>query len=426
MSGQTRVFIARLTGVTVFDPSGDQVGRVRDVLVTLRAAPGAPRVIGLVLEVQPRRRIFVPMTRVNSIDANGVIVTGLVNLRRFEQRPGEVAIVGELLDSAVSLVDSGEQVGLLDVGMERLRTGDWEVTKVFVQRKGKALRRRGEQFIVDWNEITGLTLDESDQGAATLLATLENLRPADLAQVLHDLPTKRRSEVVAALDDDRLADVLEEMTEDESIEILTKLKDERAADVLEAMDPDDAADVLSDLPESTRQRLLAMMEPEEADDVRRLLDYDDYTAGGLMTPEPVILAPDASVAEALARIRNSDLPPALAAQVYVCRSPLEVPTGRYIGAVHFQRLLREAPSALVSEVVDSELEPVSPDATLQHVTNVLASYNLVAIPVVDDNDRLLGAITVDDVIDHMLPDNWRRGDDIDPSEPAIAELQHGA
>ncbi|HVQ88922.1 MAG TPA: CBS domain-containing protein [Actinomycetes bacterium] len=429
MSGQTRVFIARLAGVTVFDPGGDQVGRVRDVLVTLRPAPRAPRVIGLVLEVQPRRRIFVPMTRVNSIDASGVIVTGLVNLRRFEQRPGEVAIVGELFDSTVSLVDTGDLVTLLDVGIEQLRTRDWEIAKVYVQRKGKALRRRGEQFVVDWNEISGLTLDESDQGAATLLATFEKLRPADLAQVLQDLPNKRRSEVVAALDDDRLADVLEEMTEEESIEILAKLEDERAADVLEAMDPDDAADVLSDLPEPTRLRLLALMEPDEADDVRRLLDYDDYTAGGLMTPEPVILAPDASVAEALARIRNSDLPPALAAQVYVCRPPLEVPTGRYIGAVHFQRLLRETPSALVSEVVDSELSPVSPDATLHDVTNVLASYNLVAIPVVDDNDRLLGAITVDDVIDHMLPDNWRRGDDLE--SPAAAgtttpELLHGA
>ncbi|HVQ18168.1 MAG TPA: CBS domain-containing protein, partial [Actinomycetes bacterium] len=216
----------------------------------------------------------------------------------------------------------------------------------------------------------------------------------------------------------------EEMTEEESIEILAKLDDERAADVLEAMDPDDAADILSDLPESTRHRMLELMEPEEADDVRRLLDYDDYTAGGLMTPEPVILAPDATVAEALARIRNADLPPALAAQVYVCRPPLEVPTGRYIGAVHFQRLLREAPGALVSEVIDSELGPVSPDAELQDVTNVLASYNLVAIPVVDDNDRLLGAITVDDVIDHMLPDNWRRGDDL----PAASGegLRHGA
>ncbi|MEO8328431.1 MAG: PRC-barrel domain-containing protein, partial [Candidatus Nanopelagicales bacterium] len=386
MSGQTRVFVARLTGVTVFDPGGDQVGRVRDVLVTLRTAPRAPRVIGLVLEVPPRRRIFVPMTRVNSIDASGVIVTGLVNLRRFEQRPGEVSIVGELFDSTVSLVEDGEQVTLLDVGIEQLRTRDWEIHKVYVQRKGKGLRRRGEQFVVDWNEISGLTLDETDQGAATLLATFETLRPADLAQVLQDLPSKRRSEVVAALDDERLADVLEEMTEEESIEILAKLEDERAADVLEAMDPDDAADVLSDLPEATRHRLLELMEPDEADDVRRLLDYDDYTAGGLMTPEPVILAPDASVAEALARIRNPDLPPALAAQVYVCRPPLEVPTGRYIGAVHFQRLLRETPSALVSEVVDSELGPVAPEATLQAVTNVLASYNLVAIPVVDEND----------------------------------------
>jgi CBS domain-containing protein/sporulation protein YlmC with PRC-barrel domain len=412
------VFIARLTGVSVFDPSGDQVGRIRDVVVTLRGELRPPRVIGLVVEVQPRRRIFLPMTRVSDIDAGGVIVSGLVNLRRFEQRTGEVLVVGELFDSSVSLADDGEPVTLRDVGIEQLRTRDWEIAKVYVQRKGKALRRRGEQFVVDWNEISGLSLDEVDQGAANLLATFESLRPADLAQALQELSPKRRSEVVAALDDERLADVLEEMTERESIEILAKLEDERAADVLEAMDPDDAADVLSDLPEPTRHRLLELMEPEEADDVRRLLDYDDYTAGGLMTPEPVILAPDATVAEALARVRNSDLPPALAAQVYVCRPPLEVPTGRYIGAVHFQRLLREPPSALVSEVVDSELEPVPANATLQEVTNVLASYNLVAIPVVDENDRLIGAITVDDVIDHMLPENWRRGDDLPlTSEP---------
>jgi Mg/Co/Ni transporter MgtE len=197
------------------------------------------------------------------------------------------------------------------------------------------------------------------------------------------------------------------MVDEESVAILTGLDDERAADVLEEMDPDDAADILHEIPEDTRARLLELMEPEEAEDVRMLLEYDEYTAGGMMTPEPVILAPDSTIAEALARIRNSDLPPALAAQVYVCRPPLEVPTGRYLGSVHFQRLLRETPSALVTEAVDSELEPVTPEASLHEVTNVLASYNLVAIPVVDENDRLLGAVTVDDVIDHMLPDNWR-------------------
>ncbi|MCZ3389352.1 MAG: CBS domain-containing protein [Actinomycetia bacterium] len=413
VSAPTRVFIARLTGASVFDPSGDQLGKIRDVVATLRAAPRPPRIIGLVLEVQPRRRIFVPMTRVTSIDASGVVASGLLNLRRFEQRPGEMLVVGELLDSHVTLVEDESAVTLLDVGMEQLRTRDWEVGKVYVQRKGKTLRRRGEQFVVDWNEITGLSLGAEDQGTTRLLESYEKLRPADLAHALLSLSDKRRGDVVAALGDERLADVLGEMVEEESVAILTGLDDERAADILEEMDPDDAADILNEIPEDTRARLLELMEPEEAEDVRMLLKYDEYTAGGMMTPEPVILAPDSTIAEALARIRNSDLPPALAAQVYVCRPPLEVPTGRYLGSVHFQRLLRETPSALVTEAVDSELEPVTPEASLHEVTNVLASYNLVAIPVVDENDRLLGAVTVDDVIDHMLPDNWRN------QEPAV-------
>jgi flagellar motility protein MotE (MotC chaperone) len=397
-------------GVPVFDPGGDQLGKIRDVVATLRAAPRPPRIIGLVIEVQPRRRIFVPMTRVTSVDASGVVVSGLLNLRRFEQRAGEVLVVGELLDSGVTLVEGGERVTLLDVGMEQLRTRDWEVSKVYVQRKGKTLRRRGEQFVADWNEITGLAVGDEDQGTTRLLESFENLRPADVAHALQSLTDKRRSDVIAALDDDRLADILGEMVEEEAAAILSALDDERAADVLEEMDPDDAADILNEINEPTRIRLLELMEPDEAKDVRMLLAYDEYTAGGMMTPEPVILAPDSTIAEALARIRNSDLPPALAAQVYVCRAPLESPTGRYLGAVHFQRLLRETPGALVTEAIDSELEPVAPESTLAEVTNVLASYNLVAIPVVDDNDRLLGAVTVDDVIDHMLPDNWRNAD----------------
>jgi CBS domain-containing protein len=418
VSAPTRVFIARLTGTPTFDPSGDQLGKVRDAVAALRSGDRPPRIIGLVVEVPPRRRIFVPMTRVTSIDASGVVISGLLNLRRFEQRPGERLVVGELLDSPVTLVQEDTTVTLLDVGMEHQRNRDWEVTKVYVQRKGKRLRRRGEQFVVDWNEITGLTLDGEDHGTTQLLETFEKLRPADLAHELKSLSDKRRRDVIAALDDDRLADVLGEMMEEESMVILSALDDERAADVLEEMDPDDAADILNEFPEDARLRLLGLMEPDEADDVRMLLDYDEYTAGGMMTPEPVILAPDSTIAEALARIRNAELPPALAAQVYVCRPPLEAPTGRYLGSVHFQRLLREAPGALVTEGVDSTLEPVSPDATLTEVTNVLAAYNLVAIPVVDENDRLLGAVTVDDVIDHMLPDNWR-------NEDVITEEVHG-
>jgi Mg/Co/Ni transporter MgtE len=158
------------------------------------------------------------------------------------------------------------------------------------------------------------------------------------------------------------------------------------------------------------------MEPEEAEDIRRLLSYGDYTAGGMMTTEPVILPPDATVADALARVRNPDLSPSLAAQVYVVRPPLDTPTGRYIGTAHFQRLLREPPATLVSAVVETDLEPIGPDAPIAQVTRYFATYNLVAIPVVDEADHLLGAVTVDDLIDHMLPEDWRDptgGDDGD-------------
>jgi Mg/Co/Ni transporter MgtE len=149
------------------------------------------------------------------------------------------------------------------------------------------------------------------------------------------------------------------------------------------------------------------MEPDEAEDIRRLLVYGDYTAGGMMTTEPIVLAPDATVAEALARVRSPELSPSLAAQVYVTRPPTDTPTGRYLGTCHLQRLLREPPSALVSGIVDTVLEPIGPETDVPTVARYFATYNLVALPVVDENDHLLGAVTVDDLIDHMLPKNWR-------------------
>jgi CBS domain-containing protein len=410
VSPPTRVFIARLAGSGVFDPNGDQVGRVRDVVVILRVGRQPPRVLGLVVEVFGRRRVFLPMTRVTAVDSGQVITTGLVNVRRFEQRPTETLVIGELLDRRVTLLEDGSPVVVQDIAMEQARTRDWFITKVFVARPGKGLRRRGEAFTVAWDAVSGFSLPEEGQGAANLLATFDKLRPADLAHVLHDLSPKRRAEVAAALDDDRLADVLEELPEDEQVEILGKLHEERAADVLEAMAPDDAADLLAELPASEAEKLLELMEPDEAEPLRRLLTYSEDTAGGMMTTEPVILPPDATVAEALAYVRNPELSPALAAQVYVCRPPLETPTGRFLGMAHIQRLLREPPSTLVSGVLDTDLSPIRPETPLRVVTSYLATYNLIAVPVVDDADHLLGAVTVDDVLDHLLPEDWRHRD----------------
>lgn len=408
MTTGTKVYVARLAGLPVFDPNGDQVGRVRDVVVALRIGREPPRVLGLVVEIQHRRRIFVPISRVTSIDAGQVILaTGTVSLRRFDKRPGETLVLAELLDRKVTLLETGQAVTVLDAAMERTRTRDWLLTRVAVRSGGGIGRRRGEVLQVAWDEVTGFSLPEEGQGAANLLAVFERLRPADLANVLHDLSAKRRHEVAAALDDERLADVLEELPEDDQVGIMRALEGERAADVLEVMAPDDAADLLAELPEEEAQRLLGLMEPGEADPVRRLLTYADDSAGGMMTSEPVILPPTATVAEALARVRAPEVTPALASQVYVCRPPTETPTGRYLGVAHIQRLLREPPSSLVGAVVDNDIDPLAPDVALPDVTSHLATYNLMAAPVVDPDDHLLGAVTVDDVLDHLLPPNWR-------------------
>jgi len=236
------------------------------------------------------------------------------------------------------------------------------------------------------------------------------MRAADVAHALRELPSKRRMEVAEAFNDERLADVVQELPEEDQTELLMHLKLERAADVLEAMDPDDAADLLAELPESEAEALLGLMDPEESEPVRRLLQHSPDTAGGMMTPQPLVLTPNSTVAEALARSRNPDLTPALASIVFVVRPPTATPTGRYLGCVHLQRLLREPPANLVSGVIDTGLPTLSPNSNLSEVTRYFATYNLVCGPVVDEENHLLGAVAVDDLLDHLLPDNWRLTD----------------
>lgn len=412
----TRVFLSRLAGIGVFDPNGDQLGRVRDAVTMLRVNRQPPSVLGLVVEMQHHHRIFVSMGRVTRIENEAVVLsTGTVNLRRFDQRPSELLVLGELLDRTVTMTLDNAPVSIVDAAMEQNRTRDWLIQRLAVRgsyaSRLPGRRRRGELFQVEWDEVDGLALVESEQSAQTLVSVLASLRPADLAAAMQEMPDKRRNEVAAALDDHRLADVLEELPEEDSLAILHELADERAADVLEAMNDDDAADLLSELPLADQERLLELMEPDEAAPVRRLMTYEDYTAGGLMTSEPVIVTPDATVAEALARVRNPDLSPALASQVFVVRAPQSTPTGQYLGTAHLQRLLREHPSALVSGIADNDIDPLATDTSLADVARHMATYNMLAAPVVDDSNRLLGAITVDDVLDHLLPENWRDADE---------------
>nr|WP_157311791.1 CBS domain-containing protein [Microbacterium sp. MAH-37] len=406
-----RVFVARLAGCAVFDPVGDRLGKVRDVVIVYRSS-AAPRVIGLVVEIPGRRQVFLSIGRVTSIRAGQVISTGLINVRRFQPRPGEVRVLAEYLGRQVAFADGSGTAVVEDVAIEQDRHGEWAIAQLFLRKPKTSASpfAKGPTTFASWNEVREQRTPGEAQSAEQLVASYSELHAADLATTLLDLPEQRLIEVAEELPDERLADALEEMPEDDQVGILDRLGDERAADVLDEMEPDDAADLLAQLPPERLEQLLALMEPEEAEDVRMLLRYGPDTAGGLMTPEPIILSADATVAEALALIRRHELHPALAAAVFVTLPPYETPTGRLLGLVHFQRMLRYPPHERLGAIVDDSLEPVPATASAAEVARMLASYDLVSLPVVDTAHRLVGAVSVDDVLDYLLPDDWRTHD----------------
>jgi CBS domain-containing protein len=391
------VYTSRLAGRRLLDSEGVAVGRVRDVVILPTASSDAPWVLGLVVTLQ-RRHIFVNLGRLAEISVDGVYLRGgAVDLRRFSRRTGEI------LASDLYGRPAGDGTVVLDVGITRSqsRRGGWEVGGLAVGPP-RGLRHQPAD-VVPWYQHPELF--KAGELAAQLVA-LREMHPTDLAHAVVTMTPARRGQLAGALGDEELADLLEELPEVDQVRLLAGLGLERTADVVEEMEPDDAADLLAEMPAEQRERLLAAMEKVQAADLRRLLRYDATTAGGLMTSQPLIVPPDAPVAEVLARLREPEVAVTAAAQVYVCEPPSITPTGRYLGSVGFQRLLRQPPSLTVGECIE-ESSFVRPDLPEQEVARRMAAYNLIGVAVCDEAGRLLGAITVDDVLDRLLPADWR-------------------
>ncbi len=393
------VFTSRLSGRPLLDGDGFSIGRVRDIVILPSASGDPPWVLGLVVTLQ-RRQIFVNLGRIAEISVEGVRLRGgTIDLRRFSRRTGEI-LASELY---------GKPAGpakVLDVGIvpaERRREG-WEVAALAVGH-GISLRP-SSVTVVPWDKYPELF---KPGALAEQLIGLRAMNPTDLANAVEAMSAVRRRELTEALGDEELADLLAEMAEEDQVRLLAGLGLERTADVVEEMEPDDAADLLGEMSADQRERLLAAMETVQADTLRRLLRYDATTAGGLMTSNPLIVPPDAPVAEVLAQIRQPGAEPTVAAQVFVCEPPSVTPTGRFLGTVGFQRLLREPPATSVGECIE-ESGFVRPDLPEKEVARYMAAYNLIGVAVCDEAGCLLGAITVDDVLDRILPTDWRKSE----------------
>ena len=396
------VYVSRLVRLPLLGADGTEVGRLSDVVLGSAASDTPPQVNGFVVSLN-RRRVFVGVGRVGELSPEGArLRQGTVNVRQFELRPGETLAVGHLVGRSVR----GRRV--VDLGIRPTQPAGWELATVALTGGGLLGRRRTRE-VVEWSEAGELFATARSVGGRQA-AVIGQLHPAEMAAALREIPLNQRR-------------VLAEALEDEQVRIVEALDRDRVARVLDEMDADDAADLLGELSGTRRAELLGAMDPEEAEPVRRLLTYMPDTAGGLMNPEPIILAPAVTVAEALARIRDHEVPVAMAAQVFVCRPPTETPTGRYLGVVGFQRLLREPPSKPLGRCLDDGVAPIAADAGDREVANRLAAYDAVALAVTDVGGRLVGAITVDDVLDHLLPRDWRtqysEENEHGPSRPAL-------
>jgi hypothetical protein len=401
MAGEL-IYAFRVMRLALLDAGGAEIGKVDDVVVVPGRTGHPPRVTGFVASSQ-RRRIFVNAARIAELDSDGVRLRSWdVDLNPFKPRPGETLIGKEVIDQHV---DGGERVS--DVGLiEKTdgRTTHWEVSKVRLTSRN-TLRRRPSYRLVDWSEVGRLFAANTAMEAEA--ARLRDMHPSDVARIVRTMPLAQRRQLAESMDDERLADVLEELPETEQLRLIEGLDLDRLISVLDEMEYDDLADLLGEMSSQQRAAILEAMDDDEAEVVTRLLSYEEATAGGMMTPEIVILGPLSTVAEALAEIRDPDWTPSIASQVFVTQAPFKPPTGKHLGVVFMQRLLREPPSMELRHCIARDVPTVSPETADRAVFEEFASYDMLALAVVDESERLLGAISVDDVVDRMLGAGWR-------------------
>ena len=401
MAGEL-IYAFRVMRLPLLDAGGAEIGKIQDIVVVPGRTGRPPRVVGFVASSQ-RRRIFVSTGRVAELDSEGVRLRSWdLDLNPFKPRPGETLIGEQIIDRQLAGGERVSDVGLLEASDGRSRW--WTVNKIRLARRS-TLRRRPTYRLVEWREVPQLFAATSAMEAEA--ARLREMHPSDVAHIVRSMPLAQRRQLAASMDDERLADVLEELPETEQLRLIEGLDLDRLVGVLDEMEYDDLADLLGEMPHHQRAAILAAMDQDEAEVIARLLSYEESTAGGMMTPEVIILGPTDTVATALAEIRDPDWTPSIAGQVFVTQAPFKPPTGKYLGLVFMQRLLREPPSMELRHCLAPNTPTVGPDTSDRAVFEEFASYDMLALAVVDEAGHFLGAISVDDVVDRMLGAGWR-------------------
>jgi magnesium transporter len=406
------LYLSQILGRPIYDAEGEKIAAIRDVIVRY-GTEDYPPLIGLVARYR-RRDFFMSRARLAKLDENGAkMSTDILDLRPFTRREGEILLAKDVLDKQLIDVDGKRVVRVNDVQLINA-AGEWRVTGADVSLQGFLRRLMPQGFypnrpveVLDWADVGYLATDTTT--AAVQLKSskdkLSRLHPVEIAQLAESLSPIHRTEIVESLDNETAAETLEEMSTENQARILEDMDEERAADILEEMSPDDAVDVLGEMDEEKAQELFNLMEEEEKADVAELLPYESDTAGGLMTTEFVAFPKNLTVAQAIARLRETAETPNMIYYLYVVE---EENSWKLCGVISLRSLILADPTRPLSEVMREQFQTAHPNDSAEDVAQTISEYNLLALPVVDDEGDIAGIVTVDDAMEILLPKNFGR------------------
>lgn len=407
------LYVSQLLGQPIRDSRGERIASVSDVLVRY-GSEDYPPLIGVVARLQ-RRDLFIPRPSIAEIGEKGVTMgSAKLDLTPFERREGEVLLGKDVLDNQLIDVDGKRVVRVNDVQL--IMTGDeWRVSGADISFQGFLRRLMPKGFygsdrpveVIDWADVGYLATDTATATVQLRSSKdkLSRLHPVEIAHLAESLSPIHRTEVVESLDNETAAETLEEMSTEVQARILEEMDEERAADILEEMSPDDAVDVLGELSDEKAEELFNLMEDEERADVAELMHFEHDTAGGLMTTEFVTFPKGLTVAEAIARLREMAETPNMIYYLYVVEGE---GSWRICGLISLRNLILAVPEKQLEEVMRTEFRFVHPDESAEKVARTISEYNLLALPVIDDDGDIAGIVTVDDAMEILLPKNLLR------------------
>ena len=401
------------------DRGGESLGRLSDVIVRLRGAE-LPVVTGLIAAVGGRE-VYVPIEQVGSIGGEVLKLTSAkLDLRRFDRREGEVLLRSDVLGHRLIDVERAHLVRAADLELER-RDGEWVLTGVDIRRKarrwlglGGGARESDDHTFREWARFEPLI---GHTGSALLrgpFARIRRLKPAQIADLLEEASREEETEILGQVhaDPELEADVFEELDEDLATRLLGARTDTEIAEVLARMRADDAADAIAELPQRRRQPVLDLLPPGQRTKVLTLMGFNPTSAGGLMGVDFLAVPAGVSVQQALDAVSQSaSLQPEALTSVHALDE-----RGRLSGVARLVSMVQADPSACLSDVYDDDPVRVGADTDVVDVAVLMSDYNLITIPVVDDRRRMIGIITVDDVLEVTLPDDWRRREAAQPPD----------